>query len=645
MSFVNCCRLCLEDLMGDYEMSFYCINRSKVDNESLRALIGDCFGILINDCETVTKVCENCFEDVLYIYKVRKRVLDTDNAIRKYYSQLSVEPDIEYLEFNNDESYEFEQESNLSMTNSEKIDSNVQCVESVDSKQVFSSESNFEFVTTENDIIDHLSMSSKSITIEQQSNSQKDENGKVNLNQQCIDDEDLSNDFVVKEDDESDVKNDSILLEKNFSNDAKLSTMKKARKFSKNNRLKCFICSTDFDTMQKLDYHVSSHIGSVSLNCSFCQMELKTIRLLNNHLRLTHHSKAKRYPCAECDKTGEKRFFSSSYALQYHIKRIHQGVVVVPELKFVCSFCGKKFPRRGTLKVHENIHTKSVIYECRFCPNFKTTSKSSRLRHERTHTLERPSKCDICNARFSQSSHLNTHKLVCHSNERPFICEFCGLGFKIKYTLKNHMHIHLPDLIKRSPQLSKTRTVQVQRTNKKRKTGKFECSFCGKVYPSKASLKVHENIHTKSVIYECNLCSNFKSTSRSSLLRHKRIHAIDKRFKCDLCGARFVQSNGLKLHKDTRHSDKRPFVCEICGDKASFKTKYTLQAHMRSHSRKCAKAQAESKLGASKQTTAVQRKCTFCPTVYYKDKSLCKHMLEMHPTDTVPMIPCKFEDE
>ncbi|XP_058826263.1 zinc finger protein 226-like [Topomyia yanbarensis] len=569
MTFVNCCRLCLEDVPIDDGGTCFCVNETTVYNQLLRTLIEECFGILITDNETVTKVCKNCYGDVQYVYKLRVRIKDTDDAIKQYYSQLDTKQDIEYLELNDKETHDQQSDGKYDMNNKEEGFPK-QGIESIMFQEDFSTEIKYEIEAMEEDTGD----------------------GMENIS--------ILPEMVNKE------------VAKSPPKTVKLRRKGKGKTKVKNS-FTCYICSMDFDTLEELDDHLPSHVGFASLVCNFCQLELTTVRHLNMHLKVTHHTKGKRIPCDECKQIGVAREFSSTYKLQDHIKRVHQGIKEIPELKYVCTYCGKKFSRPFHLKLHENTHTKAIMFQCKYCSKFKTTSRSGLLRHERIHTAEKPFKCDLCDARFAQSNSLQLHKNGVHSNERPFACELCegDVRFKSKYTLQSHLRIHE----KSGKVLRGPRTDPIERPASE---PHLKCKFCPAVYYKERFLCSHilDKHPTESVpMIPCELCSEvnkkiFFITQREkdlhliyhtkipktqkkersctecgavyhtpgAMRRHRQSHVVHE---CKECGKTYKGRAGLRLHYMSVHYESRPYKCDHC--EVSYSQFSQLTSHMKSH--------------------------------------------------------------
>ena len=75
----------------------------------------------------------------------------------------------------------------------------------------------------------------------------------------------------------------------------------------------------------------------------------------------------------------------------------------------MCSICGKKFARKGYLKVHEGFHSGERNFKCSVCPNDKSfKTKHDLVRHRLTHFDPKLS-CVNCNKKFHTSDNLKYH--------------------------------------------------------------------------------------------------------------------------------------------------------------------------------------------------------------------------------------------
>ena len=190
-----------------------------------------------------------------------------------------------------------------------------------------------------------------------------------------------------------------------------------------------------------------------------------------------------------------------------------------------CSVCLKSFSGKGSLKIHEKIHSGERHHECKTCKkrfaHFHTLKN-----HERLHTGEKPFECIDCAKSFTTSSHLLYHERT-HTGEKPFECKYCKKGFIQSTTLKTHEMIH---------------------------TGEkpFQCKYCKECFSQYPNLKSHERIHTGEVPFGCMDCGKrFKSSS--NLKTHKSIHSNEKPYECKLCEKRYKLSSHLIRHKKKAH--------------------------------------------------------------------------------------------
>jgi len=139
-----------------------------------------------------------------------------------------------------------------------------------------------------------------------------------------------------------------------------------------------------------------------------------------------------------------------------------------------------------------------------------------------------------------------------YERKNPFACPNCDFRTKTKYYLKEHL--------KRERNVSKD----------------YECDYCNKKYKKSSNLEKHMNIHTKEIIYKCDLCEY--TTFSNSIYQHKEHHHSDKIYKCFECGIKFRTSSNFKEHVNIIHKKKKPFNCDQCA--SSFFRKGGLKAHI-----------------------------------------------------------------
>ncbi|KAH7973532.1 hypothetical protein HPB49_002123 [Dermacentor silvarum] len=79
-------------------------------------------------------------------------------------------------------------------------------------------------------------------------------------------------------------------------------------------------------------------------------------------------------------------------------------------------------------------------HQCRFCP-YASRHRGSLVLHERVHTGERPFRCHLCSRGFAHRSHVVRH-LRTHTGERPFRCPLCPAAFSQRSNVKVHLRSH-----------------------------------------------------------------------------------------------------------------------------------------------------------------------------------------------------------
>ncbi|XP_019536141.2 zinc finger and SCAN domain-containing protein 5B [Aedes albopictus] len=148
-----------------------------------------------------------------------------------------------------------------------------------------------------------------------------------------------------------------------------------------------------------------------------------------------------------------------------------------PVQPVLCDLCGESV-RPETIEGHRNRHLGIKPYNCPVegC-NWAFHGRAHMSRHmRRVHPQNgaQYQKCDIC-GRFVRGlpNILNEHKKLHFLKKDGHVCPVCGKGFATPRYLRQHSIIH---------------------------TGLFpyECSYCGKKFNNKWSMKTHEkNIHEK----------------------------------------------------------------------------------------------------------------------------------------------------
>ncbi len=108
------------------------------------------------------------------------------------------------------------------------------------------------------------------------------------------------------------------------------------------------------------------------------------------------------YKCNECEKD-----FSTSHGLEVHVRRTHSS-----ELRpYPCDLCSKTFSHALSLAQHRTIHTQERCFQCKLCgKSFKRSSTLST--HLLIHSDTRPYSCTHCGKRFHQKSDMKKHTYI-----------------------------------------------------------------------------------------------------------------------------------------------------------------------------------------------------------------------------------------
>ncbi|XP_073831431.1 uncharacterized protein [Musca autumnalis] len=146
--------------------------------------------------------------------------------------------------------------------------------------------------------------------------------------------------------------------------------------------------------------------------------------------------------------------------------------------------------------------------------------------------------------------------------------------------------------------------VEIEKPNdKNRRSARYPCEVCGKVY---------DRI--------------------SRLQRHSRVHSLHKKYECDICKARFSTASYLKIHQ-VKHLTKEQenvtppaggYKCPDCPRR--FEKLTALSGHRRQHS--------------LRKVINDKLLCNYCQRKFLTEKTLTEHIRNKHPEEKYTCDQC-----
>ena len=280
----------------------------------------------------------------------------------------------------------------------------------------------------------------------------------------------------------------------------------------------CEICGKSWSTRHLLILHKRCHKPNSSkrptptFKCTNCGEKYNQKSELEAHRQREHWNKLP-YSCDQCSKS-----FGRKDTLKRHVITKHTpgGKEELNNYKkFLCSICGKRFPRLAKLNKHRDwVHL----------------GKRQQQKHDPSQQL--PSLCSHCGKTYADNKLLSSHIAYAHSAPKPKIykCTECDKSFTIKSTLNRHLLVHL-------------NTVK-----------SYSCDVCGKSYMQNEYLKKHKKRHSTEMPYSCSFCDK-KFPYLYHLKSHERTHRGICDYACTKCDASFVHSNSLTWHMKSKHAN------------------------------------------------------------------------------------------
>ncbi|XP_063911194.1 gastrula zinc finger protein XlCGF57.1-like [Zophobas morio] len=345
----------------------------------------------------------------------------------------------------------------------------------------------------------------------------------------------------------------------------------------------CDICGKRVNTAESLNYHKKTHIGEKNYLCGNCGKGFITKQTLIEHTRV--HTKERPFPCLVCSKR-----FTQKSSLNVHMRR-HTGErpygFTTPDGTGIlsCSRCQKTFSCAFKLRKHMYLHNKTV--KCLYCEKYFSQKYMMMTHVNNVHvTVRETFKCEICDYTSKYKLSVKTHTIRKHTKDFAYKCETCGKKYPTKSQLEIHEKINHQGLC----HVCKTCGKVFKSEGFFKKHCKahdpdyikevFTCEICSTVLRKAEAYRNHMQRHSGQAInYVCDICGKV-ITSLQGLKKHKRIHTGEKNFLCVTCGKDFVTNQSLIMHTRV-HTKERPFQCLICTKR--FTQKSSLNIHMRYH--------------------------------------------------------------
>lgn len=217
----------------------------------------------------------------------------------------------------------------------------------------------------------------------------------------------------------------------------------------------CHHCGKVLKSMLLLDQHLRCHTGELPFQCRTCRQSFKS------HTALSVHRRCHKEDCFRCRECGAS--FQDHSAYKLHMDE-HAGVkphlcsvcgAAFPQRtqlkrhmvrhgrkQVVCEHCGRAFFTNGEYRIHEMRHLGIKPFACQHC-DMSFVQRGKLTRHHRSvHLRVKLFKCGLCPAAYSDTSRLNEHVRASHTNERPYKCPVCGKAFAKSGCRQAHLRIH-----------------------------------------------------------------------------------------------------------------------------------------------------------------------------------------------------------
>jgi len=375
---------------------------------------------------------------------------------------------------------------------------------------------------------------------------------------------------------EDEIKLESPLSENSTPNLHSLTDVMSPSVVKYDNFEECEIKRSDQDlkvSEDEISHRIKTH------RCKFCFQDFPTVDSKNHHEQ--SHPSDTPYTCNICGKDYPQRA-----GLTIHQNRVHK--IYYKARPHKCDICGKTYAFKKDIEAHKVTHIEGeASFTCHACNKTCSTRRLFDI-HMRTHTGEKAFACNECTKCFSTNAALKNHKATYHSSDMSYLCKTCGKGFKTKHALREHEKCHLTyeerkhickDCDARFPtQYRLTRHIRINHSSEKN----YACDRCEMRFKTNQYLVSHMMTHSGEKPFKCKYCE-YCARSRTKLNQHERQHTDERPFLCKFCPKKFRQSKQLSEHTMT-HTGEKPFSCSFCDYRCIQRT--DLKKHEKRHTGK-----------------------------------------------------------
>ncbi|KAH0548426.1 zinc finger protein 26-like isoform X2 [Cotesia glomerata] len=436
---------------------------------------------------------------------------------------------------------------------------------------------------------------------------------------------------------------------------------------------KCNICGLEFNSLDKLKNHRSTHVieGVISEQdlkdelSSLCQKEYDQERIMDNNILMESKKEDNELKCPTCF-----LLFSSKKLLSKHLET-HEGV------RYRCKICGDEFTQKDDLRKHAEQHLEVKTFQCVQCNKIFVNELTLR-----NHLIATNHKTTVHGEEYDPNKRIK--RVAARAAQK--IIDKISTEDNLDDSERDDDDDDNDDfVVKTEVALGLKAADKLQSKKQGSKNKNLQCETCGKRCISKQALAKHMDYHMRTVKtestelknkksnevkditrsvpgfsdnidddddddtdfdggldwpmdnHECSTCKKRYSTKKS-LLRHQLLHE-EPNFECDICNVKFYRKDKLKAHYD-KCSEKNPNQvrkCNICGD--TFENNEILREHRSKHVDEGILTEEDlkdlepgsedrksEKIARKRRTDIVGLECTECNKQYTSRKGLLRHI-------------------